>query len=80
MKYIIFHDQDAVLFPEWMNHDEVGLALSKRFGQPTSAGFVTIADEYDSEDPCCFGKSESLKLESKPGDSKTVGRALRIRG
>jgi len=66
----------AVVFPEFVNHSEMARRM---FREVQSAGFVDFATEdYESGfRVVCFGRSESLKLESNPEvDIPLVRQAL----
>ncbi len=75
MKYIMI-EVDAggtksispVIFPEWMVHSEVATAMLRALKVPSrivSAGFCAPEDNFWT----CWGKSESLKLDTHPDDS-----------
>jgi hypothetical protein len=66
LKYIIFkHDggEVPVVFPADIMH-KMMMVCGNMGGRswPVSAGFC----EMDSDGVCCFGKSDSLELESRP--------------
>lgn len=76
-KYVCFKDDEGresiVVFPEQFVHSDVSDAMvrmRKGFGRsmerynlrPVSAGFVGVDGE-------CYGKSESLRLSSRPEDT-----------
>jgi len=79
MKYVCMKNsaemEEMFLFPNWVNHDCIEEVLSRikdqthgnwhrEFRHPVSAGFVSLHLE-------CYGKSESLGLESR-GDIDTA--------
>jgi hypothetical protein len=68
-KYILFDmpigGYTIFLFPPVLSHADV--ADRFRGSEPVSAGFVRL-DEFGKE-LICYGKSDSLKLVSKPGDA-----------
>ena len=74
MKYIIFKVKDfyhPVLFAEHTTHKQV----TCEGGIPISAGFVSFTPTYRF--PKCYGKSESLKLDSNPErDSEIIRKFL----
>jgi hypothetical protein len=64
MKYIVFvtmHGDTGVMFPSTMNHDDVAENM-RYFGEPATAGFAKIEDGK----VVCYGRSESLNLDSDP--------------
>lgn len=75
MKYIMIKNQDQyfpVVFPDMLNHVDVGLAFNgtgdprHRPGEVVSAGFVHPST-YET-----FGRSESLNLGPRPEDSVLI--------
>jgi len=86
-KYIIYLENDTervLLFDKFTNHSAF-VAL-----KPISAGFVEIYKLEKSElvdDGCytneigfnCYGKSVSLRLDSRPEDSKIIRNAYLFR-
>ncbi len=82
-KYIIVGEQEApILFPTFMNHNDV----AKGFGgkdQVVSAGFFEVGAEKTKKDPdnisvCVYGKSDSLnKGIRSEKDSWLIQRMLR---
>lgn len=75
-KYIMFDRNTPVLFPDSCSHAEIAAAL-KHLGQPTSAGFVTFGQKKHSVWGFrCYGKSESLQLESKSDDEHWINCLL----
>lgn len=67
----------AVVFPECVDHSEMGRRM---FRGVVSAGFVDLnplEEEDFGIDVICFGRSESLNLESMPEhDAPLVRKAL----
>jgi len=64
--------ETLILFQEFVQHIE----MAKKFGGATnvlSAGFCSIQDEKAS----CYGKSESLKKEADPTDTRMLQRMLK---
>ena len=58
----------AVIFPNFMGHDEVARALRVK---PTSAGMC----QRDADGQWyCFGRSMTLGLDSKPDDEVQLNR------
>lgn len=68
LKYVIFNYRFPVLFPTSMDHDEIAHAMQHMTA--TSAGFVSL--DGDGLGFCCFGRSESIGLESSIGDSMVL--------
>lgn len=91
-KYIIFETPELletpIVFPVWLSHGGVARALTGgNLDKVLSAGFVTITPGLESGDHQfqdfsvtvdCYGRSDSLNIESKEGDSRLVARSLRI--
>jgi len=71
-KYIIV-DQEGielpVIFPHLINHSDM-----RHAGKVVSAGFCQMyaTDGENTVSVCVFGKSESLKLESRPEDKEII--------
>jgi len=68
MKYIKHSVAGIIVFPasRKFTHEDVALALRARLGGETiSAGFV----DFIGTSPVCYGRSESLNLDSDPGDT-----------
>lgn len=63
MKYIVFDHTEIIIFPALVSHDKMALRLPDK--KPTSAGFVG----KDGGKLVCYGRSESLDLESIPFDT-----------
>jgi hypothetical protein len=74
MKYINFEKHGIVIFESDIKHSE----MAEKFENdtPVSAGFVSIWDCSSDQSPRCHGRSETLKLESSPEDTKTLLRRL----
>jgi hypothetical protein len=66
VKYIVFDTVNIVTFPPHISHDK----MRDRFPdmRPTSAGFVG----KDNGKLVCYGRSESLGLESDPFDTRLL--------
>lgn len=81
MKYIVFEKPDgeqySVVFPSFMVHVNVAVTTMKETkAKPIAAGFV-IKDAFDAY--VCFGKSVSLKLDSRPKlDDKLVNSETNV--
>ncbi len=80
IKEIMGHEV-AILFNPLINHCDIGTCKESR-GETVSAGFfIAFAEpsEQDNKDIGVevFGKSETLKLESRPEDEKLVKQVLR---
>jgi hypothetical protein len=77
MKYIIAKQNGLelpIIFPEIMNHAETANLLGFRQQDIVSAGFISSANT-----PTCHGRSESIGVESRVEDSKTIGNLLNER-
>jgi hypothetical protein len=75
LKYIIFMDGlFAVVFPSFLNHDEVGKSLARPlfdmdlYGPPTSAGYCYIKNGRW----VTHADSVTLNLKSEEGDEKIL--------
>lgn len=83
-KYIIFETPELletpVVFPMWLDHAGVATALTGGdLSKVVSAGFVNVIPKRDyGIEVYCFGRSESLKIESREDDGAFVARSLRI--
>lgn len=85
MKYIVYSDNQAVIFGNSIPHKSISRPINA-IGQEVkavSAGFVDIAVANRSRDSFgleyflevyCYGESVGLKLQSRAEDSKTVKR------
>lgn len=81
MKYIVFQDslecEYMILFPETLNHSDVANAMSRLPTlKPISAGKAHIGDDC-CPDHYCHDRSVTLKLESRPEDSRLLERTLK---
>lgn len=87
VKYIVLADEDRkeypILFPREIGHVDVsngirgetrmsGWSRVKGWLNPVSAGF------YDPDRKTTSGKSESLKIESRPTDAALINAFLRL--
>lgn len=73
-KYIISkigNKEVAILFSPHIIHNNIGTNRESR-GQIVSAGFFTIKDNVVS----VYGKSETLKLESREEDSEIIEQSF----
>ena len=75
LKYVLTEYNNFAIFSPGTNHNDIA---SKMHGKPISAGFCYITaleknTEHISEPLInCFGESVSLKLKSRPEDSKKL--------
>lgn len=89
MKYIIFDDDSFVIFPDRTKHSSI--AVNGPFYsdlKPISAGFIqflegTIRIETDwdiwvAPNIHCYGRSDSLKLESRKEDVEIIQRGYKL--
>ncbi len=72
-------DNDSfVIFSPSMGHDDI--ARGNLYGKPVSAGFCTIMAEQGGDtgyaNVHCYGKSVSLKLESREVDEEIINRKI----
>ncbi|MDI6788818.1 MAG: hypothetical protein QME51_10645 [Planctomycetota bacterium] len=72
LKYIVFNDCLPLVFPAIYSHDKMVLV---DLGKPTSAGFVDITENGIK----IYGKSESLKLESREADKDIIEAFLTLK-
>ena len=73
-KYIIFDNELIVyiiVFPDCLQHQNIALLFGD-YNKPISAGFISLRDNKAQ----CYGESVSLKLKSRPEDSKLAQRQL----
>lgn len=90
MKYVVFEDDTAVIFPDWIEHIVVGSRLAPRCGPPIRAGFVRLtkqtpvveADGSGVRFPEgikaeVYGESISLSLKSHPSDNALIEKAIK---
>ena len=59
-KYIVIEDENIIIFPETLVHKEV----ADKFGNVIRAGFCQIFTDGSDIIYHCFGRSDSLNLES----------------
>jgi len=74
MKYIAGEIEGLntlIIFPNYHDHREMSQILRMK---ATSAGFVS---GLGSGDICCYGRSVSLELESRPEDTEKLQRIIR---
>lgn len=70
-KYIKDKRDNIIVFPATMKHSEF-----KHF-EPVSAGFISFGVDREGNPSCtCYGKSESLDLESDPIDTWLAERQI----
>ena len=72
MKYVMFDYEIPVIFPTYIGHNE--LKISSKI--PTSAGFIAIGTDKCGVTCECYGKSISLRLQSREIDSKICQKIL----
>jgi len=88
MKYVCFINEDAnieeiFLFPKVVHHDcfseDIDFMRNQSYGdwnriarRPVSAGFV----RFVGGKVVCFGRSETLKLSSRPIDTEILNKQL----
>lgn len=82
-KYVIFKAESLetpVIFPLWLKHSDVALAITGGdLSKVLSAGFFSVMPKRDYVIQVdCFGRSESLNIESRESDGALVARALSI--
>jgi hypothetical protein len=63
-------DEIAIVFSEHLGHTDFREVFVE--GSITSGGFC----HFDKDDVSVYGKSIGLNVDSKPSDSKLVGRAM----
>lgn len=76
-KYITFEDdvlglQHVVIFSNYIKHSDMADIMARLYARPISAGFVELSDEG----PVCYGRSESLRLDSRPEIDTKLARKL----
>lgn len=75
-KYIVLHIPMAgptmIVFPPTLSHGDMQRKFSP--SQAVSAGFVMF--DSTKNEFHCYGKSDSLGLESDPGDAELANRLL----
>ncbi len=74
MKYIVFEvpnmPDTPVIFPSFIKHVNISMALRQEGWLPISAGFITVS----SGEPHVHGKSESLELSVGEHDINYIKR------
>ena len=78
MKYIVFKDESCVIFPDSTSHNE--MAGNKPV---SSAGFCIVETYRNNFDDIranvsCYGRSDSLNVESNPQDNKIISRMFNV--
>jgi hypothetical protein len=66
VKYIVFDTVEIITFQPHIGHDKMAFRFPDK--KPTSAGFVG----WDNGKLVCYGRSESLGLESDPFDTRLL--------
>ncbi len=81
MKYIVIEGQLPFIFPKMINHADFAESVQHHFGMQhnmfvsvTSAGF--IRDSTGIHGLHCFGRSDSLDLDSNKDDSLLLRKLL----
>lgn len=81
-KYIIVlfgNHEIAITFPDFVGHDEMARMMGP-YRKPISAGFFTVCvDEDRRAHADAYGESVSLKLKSRPEDSKIIDNSIGTR-
>jgi len=83
-KYIIQEvngHEVAIMFNALISHCDIGTCHESR-GKTVSAGFFAVGAKASENDPddidvSCFGKSTTLKLESRKEDAVLLQKVLR---
>jgi len=71
-KYVVFDQEHIVIFDPAQIHAEVARRIR---GEPTSAGFIQVgAQEIGRPVVTCYGRSESLRVESDPKLDEILAR------
>lgn len=75
LKYIITEHNSIAMFSPTCNHNDMARGMH---GRPVSAGFCNIRQEADSDrvNVHCYGKSVTLKLDSREGDEHIINRHI----
>lgn len=82
LKYILTKNNSFAIFSETATHSDVARGLD---GIPVGAGFCTIGIDTPylnalrgntSINIHCYGKSISLKIESRPEDEKIISNKI----
>jgi hypothetical protein len=84
VKYVIVMKsglETPFVFPEWVTHEDAARALTfDHLDQVVSAGFVSFGVSIHSEvNAMAWGKSTSLKKDSRPEDSALITQALDLK-
>lgn len=79
LKYIIVVPRETfletpILFSPLIMHSHVGLVTRGRDVEIASAGFCEIGDDGKV---FAYGRSESLNIDSRPGDALIIERLLK---
>ncbi len=78
MKYIVFRDESCAIFPDSTSHKEIA------GNKPVKSAGFCIVETYRNnfDDICanvsCYGKSDSLNIESSPNDNNILCRMFRV--
>lgn len=74
-KYIIVSDntgmEQIVIFSQFMNHNDVARGIH---GKVISAGFIAISSDNDGPVIICYGRSESLNIDSRPDEDVLIAK------
>lgn len=73
IKYITFDTgliEAIIIFPEYVMHRDIGIQ-----GKILGAGFIEVIDGQWN----CYGESISLKVKSRPEDSKIANKYIGIK-
>jgi uncharacterized protein (AIM24 family) len=74
LKYVIADNRDFLIFNPVIDHSHAARGLTR---PATAAGFIHLKTESTGETSVrCFGKSITLKLESRPEDEVTIARII----
>jgi hypothetical protein len=74
-KYIVFNcdgKETPVVFPDFINHNEIALTPASKNCAPISAGFCSIVTGVMHAE----GFSKGLALNSRPQDAELISRLL----
>ncbi len=72
-KYVITDHNIIIIFPDYLEHRQFSSF------NPVSAGFISIGVNGKGAMVCqCYGKSISLGLESREGDTKIAMQQLNM--
>lgn len=88
MKYIIFYDDSFVVFPDTTRHSSITVTGTFYNDlKPVSAGFIqfnegmtrieTDWDMWYAPNINCYGRSDSLNLQSRTEDVEIIQRGYR---